>query len=198
MNVLSLFDGMSCGMLALERANIKVNKYYSSEIDKHAITVSEKNYPNIIRLGDVRNIDTNKLNDIDMVIGGSPCQSFSFAGRGKGMSTKDEQKILTLNHYLELKNQEYEFDGQSYLFWEFVRIVNELKPKYFLLENVVMANNWELVINKTLGVNPIKINSSLVNIDGTGMSQEDVNRVNLPNSLTTTHSRALGYSPRLP
>ncbi len=162
MNVLSLFDGMSCGMLALERANIKVNKYYSSEIDKHAITVSEKNYPNIIRLGDVRNIDTNKLNDIDMVIGGSPCQSFSFAGRGKGMSTKDEQKILTLNHYLELKNQEYEFDGQSYLFWEFVRIVNELKPKYFLLENVVMANNWELVINKTLGVNPIKINSSLV------------------------------------
>jgi len=162
MNVLSLFDGMSCGMLALERANIKVNKYYSSEIDKHAITVSEKNYPNIIRLGDVRNIDTNKLNDIDMVIGGSPCQSFSFAGRGKGMSTKDEQKILTLNHYLELKNQEYEFDGQSYLFWEFVRIVNELKPKYFLLENVVMANNWELVISKTLKVNPIKINSSLV------------------------------------
>lgn len=162
MNILSLFDGMSCGMLALERANIKVNKYYSSEIDKHAITVSEKNYPNIIRLGDVRNIDTNKLNDIDMVIGGSPCQSFSFAGKRKGMSTKDEQKILTLNHYLELKNQEYEFDGQSYLFWEFVRIVNELKPKYFLLENVVMANNWELVINKTLGVNPIKINSSLV------------------------------------
>lgn len=162
MNVLSLFDGMSCGQQALLRSGIKVDKYYASEVDKYAIEITMKNYPNTIQLGDVRNVKASDLKDIDIIIGGSPCQSFSFAGLRKGMSTKDEQEITTLDQYLELKEQEFEFEGQSYLFWEFVRLYTELKPKYFFLENVQMIEKWELVISKTLGIRPIKINSALL------------------------------------
>jgi DNA (cytosine-5)-methyltransferase 3A len=162
MNVLSLFDGMSCGQQALERAGIKIYNYYASEIDKYAITVTMANYPNTIQLGSVINVDGYSLPKIDLLIGGSPCQSFSFAGKRKGMSTKDEQEILTLEHYLELKSEGYEFEGQSYLFWEYMRLLNEVKPKYFLLENVMMGEKWERVLSKAIGVNPIMINSSLV------------------------------------
>jgi DNA (cytosine-5)-methyltransferase 3A len=95
-------------------------------------------------------------------MGGSPCQSFSFAGKRKGMSTKCETEILTLEHYLELKAEGYEFEGQSYLFWEYMRILNEVKPKYFLLENVEMGEKWEKVLSKAIGVNGIHINSALV------------------------------------
>ena len=162
MNVLSLFDGMSCGQQALERVGIKVDNYFASEIDKYAITVTMANYPNTKQLGSVVNVDGYSLPKIDLLIGGSPCQSFSFAGKRKGMSTKDEQEILTLEHYLELKSQEYEFEGQSYLFWEYMRLLNEVKPKYFLLENVMMGEKWEKILSKAIGVNPIMINSSLV------------------------------------
>lgn len=162
MNVLSLFDGMSCGQQALERAGIKVDKYFASEIDKYAIQVTMANYPNTIQLGSVVNVNGKDLPKIDILIGGSPCQSFSFAGKRKGMSTKDEQEILTLDRYLELKEQEYEFEGQSYLFWEYMRLLNEVKPKYFLLENVMMGEKWEKVLSKAIGVKPIMINSSLV------------------------------------
>lgn len=161
-NVLSLFDGMSNGQIALKKAGINYEKYYASEIDKYAQIVSKANFPETIYLGDVRNINVNDLPKIDLLIGGSPCQSFSFAGKRKGMSTKDNIEILTLNQYLELKNAGFKFEGQSYLFWEYVRILNECKPKYFLLENVIMSEKWERVISKTLGVNPIKINSNLV------------------------------------
>lgn len=162
MNVLSLFDGMSCGQQALERVGIKVDNYFASEIDKYAITVTMANYPNTKQLGSVTQVDGYSLPKIDILIGGSPCQSFSFAGKRKGMSTKDEQEILTLEHYLELKIQEYEFEGQSYLFWEYMRLLNEVKPKYFLLENVMMGEKWEKILSKAIGVNPIMINSSLV------------------------------------
>ena len=162
MNVLSLFDGMSCGQQALERIGIKVDNYFASEIDKYAITVTMANYPNTKQLGSVTQVDGYSLPKIDLLIGGSPCQSFSFAGKRKGMSTKDEQEILTLDHYLELKSQEYEFEGQSYLFWEYMRLLNEVKPKYFLLENVMMGEKWEKILSKAIGVNPIMINSSLV------------------------------------
>jgi DNA (cytosine-5)-methyltransferase 3A len=162
MNVLSLFDGMSCGQQALERVGIKVDNYFASEIDKYAIQVTMANYPNTKQLGSVVNVDGYSLPKIDILIGGSPCQSFSFAGKRKGMSTKDEQEILTLDHYLELKSQEYEFEGQSYLFWEYMRLLNEVKPKYFLLENVMMGEKWEKILSKAIGVNPIMINSSLV------------------------------------
>lgn len=161
-NVLSCFDGMSCGQQALERTGIKVNKYYASEIDKYAISLTMKNYPNTIQLGNVVNIDGYSLPNIDLLIGGSPCQSFSFAGKRKGMSTKCETEILTLEHYLELKNDGYEFEGQSYLFWEYMRLLNETKPKYFLLENVEMGEKWEKVLSKAIGVNGIHINSALV------------------------------------
>lgn len=162
MNVLSLFDGMSCGQQAFERVGIKVDNYYASEIDKYAITVTMANYPNTIQLGSVIDVNGYNLPKIDFLIGGSPCQSFSFAGKRKGMSTKDEQEILTLEHYLELKAEGYEFEGQSYLFWEFMRLLNETKPKYFLLENVMMSKKWELVLSKAIGVNSIMICSSLV------------------------------------
>jgi DNA (cytosine-5)-methyltransferase 3A len=162
MNVLSLFDGMSCGQQALERVGIKVDNYFASEIDKYAITVTMANYPNTKQLGSVTQVDGYSLPKIDLLIGGSPCQSFSFAGKRKGMSTKDEQEILTLDHYLELKSQEYEFEGQSYLFWEYMRLLNEVKPKYFLLENVMMGEKWEKILSKAIGVNAIMINSSLL------------------------------------
>jgi DNA-cytosine methyltransferase len=162
MNVLSLFDGMSCGQQALERAGFKIDNYFASEIDKYAIQVTMANYPKTIQLGSVVDIDGCELPKIDLLIGGSPCQSFSFAGKRKGMSTKDEQEILTLSHYLELKKEGYEFEGQSYLFWEYMRLLNETKPKYFLLENVMMGEKWEKILSKAIGVNPIEINSSLV------------------------------------
>jgi DNA (cytosine-5)-methyltransferase 3A len=120
------------------------------------------NYPNTKQLGSVIDVDGYKLPKIDLLIGGSPCQSFSFAGKRKGMSTKCETEILTLEHYLELKAEGYEFEGQSYLFWEYMRLLKEVKPKYFLLENVMMGEKWEKILSKAIGVKPIQINSALV------------------------------------
>lgn len=139
MNVLSLFDGMSCGMIALERLGIPVDNYYASEIDKYAIQVSQANYPNIIQVGDITELDLSTLPKIDLVMGGSPCQGFSFAG-----------KQLAFD------------DPRSALFFEFVRCVKELKPKYFLLENVRMKKEYLDVISEYMGVEPIMINSALV------------------------------------
>ena len=162
MNVLSLFDGMSCGQQALERAGIKVDNYFASEIDKYGIQVTMANYPNTKQLGSVVDVNADDLPKIDLLIGGSPCQSFSFAGKRKGMSTKCEIEILTLEHYLKLKAEGYQFEGQSYLFWEFMRVLNDTKPKYFLLENVEMGEKWEKVLSKAIGVNGIHINSALL------------------------------------
>ena len=166
MKVLSLFDGMSCGQQALERAEFDVTKYYASEIDKYAIQVTMANYPNTSQLGSVVNVDVTKLDKIDLLLGGSPCQSFSFAGKRKGMSTKCETEILTLAHYMELKEQGFEFEGQSYLFWEYMRILTDIRkinPNVkFLLENVEMGEKWEKVLSKAIGVNGIHINSALV------------------------------------
>lgn len=165
-NVLSLFDGMSCGQQALDRNSTKVDNYYASEIDKYAIKVTMSNYPNTIQLGSVTGVDVSKLKPISLLIGGSPCQSFSFAGKRKGMSTKDNIEILTLEHYLELKSQNFEFEGQSYLFWEYMRILTDIR-KYnpgvkFLLENVMMGAKWQKILSQAIGINPIEINSALV------------------------------------
>lgn len=162
MNILSLFDGISCGQIALERANIKVDNYYASEIDKYAIQIAKKNYPDTIHIGNVVDVKANDLPKIDLLIGGSPCQSFSFAGKRKGMSTKCDIEILSLEQYLELKNEGFEFKGQSYLFWEYIRLLKEVKPKYFLLENVVMSKKWENILSSAIGVEPIMINGSLL------------------------------------
>lgn len=139
MNVLSLFDGMSCGQIALNRLGIKYDKYFASEIDKYAIKVTQNNYPNTIQLGDVKNVHAKDLPKIDLLIGGSPCQGFSFAG--KGLNFEDER---------------------SKLFFEFVRLKNELQPTYFLLENVRMKSEYEVVISKYMGIEPLEINSALV------------------------------------
>lgn len=162
MNVLSLFDGISCGQLALQRAGIKVTNYFASEKDKYAIQVAKKNFPNTIHLGDVTQLNGYTLPKIDILIGGSPCQSFSFAGKQNGMSTLCNLEVHTLEHYLQLKAQGYQFEGESYLFWEYMRLLHEVKPTYFLLENVPMSKHWQRILSQTIGIAPIQINSALV------------------------------------
>lgn len=165
-NILSLFNGMSCSKIALDELNIPIKNFYSSEVDKFANQLTNYLYPDTINLGDVRNVDVNELEPIDIIFAGSPCQSFSFAGKRKGMATKCEEEILTLEKYLELKSQDFEFEGQSYLFWEFIRIYQDCKkinPEVkFLLENVEMGEKWEKVLSKAVGYNGIHINSALV------------------------------------
>lgn len=139
MNVLSLFDGMSCGRVALERCGFKIDNYFASEIDKYAITIAANNYLDTIHIGDVTKVRGADLPQIDLLIGGSPCQGFSFAG----------------------KQLNFE-DPRSKLFFEFVRLVKECKPKYFFLENVVMKAQYHNVITKYLGIDPIFLNSELV------------------------------------
>lgn len=166
MIILSLFDGMSCGQIALRELGVTIERYYASEVDKFAIQNTMANFPDTVQLGDVRNIDAATLGRIDLLIGGSPCQNFSFAGKRAGMSTKDSVKIVTLSQYMELKAQGFEFEGQSYLFWEYVRILQQVRQTnpqvFFMLENVEMGKQWEDVINQALGVKGVHINSALV------------------------------------
>ena len=138
MTVLSLFDGISCGQLALQKAGVHIDKYYASEIEPNAIKVTQHNFPDTIQLGDVRNIKAANLPKIDLLIGGSPCQTFSQAGERTG------------------------FDGKSGLFYEFLRLLKEVNPTYFLLENVKMKKDWQDEISKELGVEPVLIDSNLV------------------------------------
>lgn len=169
MRVLSLFDGMSCGQIALRDMGIVPEVYYASEVDKFAIAQTQLNFPDTIQLGDVRQLNVENLiggGKIDLLIGGSPCQSFSFAGKRVGMATKENEKILSLDRYLELKEQGFEFEGQSYLFWEYMRILTELRKHNpdikFLLENVKMKKEWERVLTEAIGVPGVHINSALV------------------------------------
>lgn len=157
MKIISLFDGISCARVALDRAGIPVDFYYASEIDKYAIQISQKNYPDIVQMGGVKELFmqdgmlsngencftyTNpKFKDIDLLIGGSPCQDLSIAKKGrKGL------------------------DGErSGLFYEYVRILNQVKPKYFILENVnSMSKESKDKISEVLGIQPVMINASLV------------------------------------
>jgi len=165
MNVLSLFDGMSGARLALEKADIKVDKYFASEVDKYAMKVSSSNYPDIVQIGSVVELSREELlalGDIDLLIGGSPCQGFSTAGKQKGSSTSEGVDVTSLSQYLELKELGFEFDGQSYLFWEYVRVWKIVKPKYFFLENVRVNKKWLPMFNEAMGVEPVEINSALL------------------------------------
>ena len=140
MNVLSLFDGMSCGQIALNKLGIKYEKYFASEIDKYAIQVTQKNYPNTKHIGSVTEVKGENLPKINLLFGGSPCQDLSKAKTdGEGLK-----------------------GDRSGLFWEYVRLLKETKPKYFLLENVVMKKQDEEIITNELGVQPVEINSNLV------------------------------------
>jgi len=172
--VVSLFDGISGGRLALQRSTINVLRYYSSEVDKYAIAISNYNWKEDVsfRLGDVRYIDGYKLRkEIEkdfgknvkiLLIGGSPCQNFSFSGKRNGMTINDNTEITNLDLYLKFKKDKFEFDGYSYLFWEYVRIKKELQPDYFLLENVKMSKKWSKVIDNVLDVKYKEIDSALV------------------------------------
>lgn len=137
MDVLSLFDGMSCGQIALNKLGIKYGTYFASEIDTHAISVTKDNYPATEHVGDVTKLKGSDFPNVNLLIGGSPCQGFSFAG-----------KQLNFD------------DDRSKLFFEYVRLLNEIKPKYFLLENVKMKKEFQEVITQYLGVEPIELNSS--------------------------------------
>ena len=169
MNVLSLFDGMSCGQIALDQLGIKVNKYYASEIDKYAIAVAKENYPNTIHVGDITQLDPNDFKNIDLILAGSPCQGFSFAG-----------KQLAFD------------DPRSALFFEFIRLLKAIKPKYFLLENVRMKQQYIDVITQQVSecypehqgndlfdskIEPILINSALLS----AQSRQRLYWTNIPN-----------------
>jgi DNA (cytosine-5)-methyltransferase 3A len=153
MRVLSLFDGISCGQLALHRAGVPVSAYFASEVDKHAITVTQRNWPNTIQLGDVRNVHPEQVGPIDILIGGSPCQGFSNAGKGLGFD-----------------------DPRSQLFFEYVRLLGALKPRWFLLENVRMKQHDQNIITALLGVAPVKINSA----DFSAQNRERLYWTNIP------------------
>ena len=166
-NILSAFDGMSCGQLAINKYLSKDEyKWFASEVHYPSMNVTNHNFPKTVQLGDVSKITGTMIpKDIFMVIGGSPCQGFSLAGRRKGMVAKDDLEtieVTSLFQYMNLKESGFQFEGESYLFWEFIRIVKMTKPKYFLLENVKMAKRWEKIISKELGVEPIHINSNLL------------------------------------
>ena len=169
MNVLSLFDGMSCGQIALDQLGIKVNKYYASEIDKYAIAVAKTNYPNTIHVGDITQLDPKDFKNIDLILAGSPCQGFSFAG-----------KQLAFD------------DPRSALFFEFIRLLKAIKPKYFLLENVRMKQQYIDVITQQVSecypehegndlfdskIEPILINSALLS----AQSRQRLYWTNIPN-----------------
>ena len=169
MKVLSLFDGMSCGRIALDRLGIAVDTYYASEIDKYAIEVAQKNYPDTIHVGDVTQLNADDFQDVDLILAGSPCQGFSFAG-----------------------NQLAFDDPRSALFFEFIRLLKAIKPKYFLLENVKMKKEFLEVITDQVSacypefqghdlfggrIEPILINSSLVS----AQSRQRYYWTNIPN-----------------
>ena len=169
MNVLSLFDGMSCGQIALDQLGIRVDKYYASEIDKYAIAVAKENYPNTIHVGDITQLDPNDFKNIDLILAGSPCQGFSFAG-----------KQLAFD------------DPRSALFFEFIRLLKAIKPKYFLLENVRMKQQYIDVITQQVSecypehqgndlfdskIEPILINSALLS----AQSRQRLYWTNIPN-----------------
>ena len=140
MRVLSLFDGICCGHLALERAGIKIDSYNAYEIEPNAIKATQANFPDVVHHGDVTKEDFTKYKGkIDILFGRSPCQGFSSSGKQLNFS-----------------------DPRSKLFFEYVRALKEAQPKYFLLENVVMKKEWQDIISSYLGIEPIEINSSLV------------------------------------
>jgi site-specific DNA-cytosine methylase len=149
MNIVSLFDGMSCARIALDRANIKVSNYYASEVDKHSIAVSKNNYSDIIQIGDITKVSYKcgilytengefNVGNIDLLIGGSPCQSISLLGDRTG------------------------FDGKSGLFWHYHRLLKEINPEYFVLENVKGSPKLLDVVSKEVGADYVNFNSNLL------------------------------------
>lgn len=166
MNVLSLFDGMSCGQLALEKASVEYNNYFASEIKPIAIKVAKQNFPNTIHIGDVTKLDLSTLPKIDLLIGGSPCQDFSIL-KAKGLGLEGDK---------------------SKLFYEYLRVLKEIKPKYFLLENVRMKKESEQQLNEYLGIEGLHINSELVSYQ----KRPRIYWTNIPNA-SIPHDRNINF-----
>ena len=180
--VLSLFDGCSCGQVALSYFTNDYS-YFASEIKPRPMMVTQKNFPDTIQIGSVTELDSQSFGNEKpfLLMGGSPCGDFSICGRRKGMTTKCKIKVTSLEQYLQLKNDGFQFTGQSYLFWEYVRVLKETNPKYFILENVLFKGKkmkeFEKIITTVLGVEPIEINSGLVS----GQFRERMYWTNIPN-----------------
>lgn len=193
--VLSLFDGMSCARLALRELGIKVDKYYASEIEKSVIKQTQLNFPDTIQLGSVTEVDARKLGHVDLLAGGSPCTDFSMAGTRRGMSTEDKIEVTSFEQYMQLKNDGYKFAGESYLFWEYIRILNELRETnpniLFFLENVEMGSRWESVFDEIIGLPGIHINSALV-------SAQNRRRIYWTNIYTKTEGLLNRVVPAIP
>ena len=172
MKVLSLFDGMSCGRIALDQLGIPVEKYYASEIDKYAMQVSAANYPDIEQVGDICNLDPKDYKDVDLILAGSPCQGFSFAG-----------KQLAFD------------DPRSALFFEFIRLLKAIKPKYFLLENVRMKKEFLEVITEQLSqcYAPEDVDNQFLNVLGGRFEPIFIN-----SSLLSAQSRQRYYWTNIP
>ena len=160
-NVVSLFDGISCGQVALIGAGVHFNKYYASEIDPAAVRVTMINHPKTLQVGDIRELDPKDFHNVDLVLAGFPCTDFSLMGLRRGMVTKENVDITSLEQYLELKENGFEFDGQSYLFWEMIRMIKGINPTYIFLENVTnIHSKWFEIMNNEIGEFPYRINAS--------------------------------------
>ena len=168
MNVLSLFDGMSCGRIALDRLGIEVDTYYASEIDKYAIAVAKENYPDTIHVGDITQLDPKDFQDIDLVLAGSPCQGFSFAG-----------KQLAFD------------DPRSALFFEFIRLLKAIKPKYFLLENVRMKQQYIDVITQ-------QVSECYPDLEGNDLFDSKIEPILINSALLSAQSRQRLYWTNIP
>jgi DNA (cytosine-5)-methyltransferase 3A len=170
--LVSPFNGFGGASQAVKELGITPYKTYISEIDKFANIVAMENHPDSIQLGDITQIkdktllsikdEASKIGGVVILIGGSPCQGFSLLGRRKGSSTECGIKVDTYEKYTQLKNENFAFNGQSYLFWEYIRLKKILNPDFFLLENVKITKEWLPMFNQTLGVKEIRFNSNLV------------------------------------
>lgn len=159
-NVFSAFDGLRGCRIILDRLNVPVNKYYSCEIDKHAITIGRKNYPECVEVGDITQVDVFDLDPIDLFTMGFPCPDLSMEGNKAGMVTEEGVEVVSLEQYLQLKSEGFRFKGQSWLFWEGLRCLRDalsINPDLkYIIENVFMLDKWADLISKELGVKPVR------------------------------------------
>ena len=160
-NVLSLFDGIGCLHEVLKQSGVSFNKYYASEIDPSAVRVAMKNHPKTLQVGNIRELDPKDFKNVSLVGAGFPCTDFSLMGNRRGMITIENIEITSLEQYLQLKKDGFEFHGQSYLFWEMIRMIKGIKPKYIFLENVTSIDpKWFEIINNEIGEFPYRYNAS--------------------------------------
>lgn len=200
LNIFSAFDGGSMGQQSLQKyLNPSQYNYFASEIEYGPMNVANHNFPKTVQLGDITKITGADLpNDIFLMMGGSPCQGFSIAGRKRGMVGNGRVEITSLEQYMNMVSDGFIFDDkeQSQYFWDYVRIMREVNPQYTFLENVVMKGlnkKWEHLISKELELEPIRINSSLV----TAQNRDRLYWTNIP-GVTIPENRFIHISEVVP